>query len=89
MNTTMDMHMSVTPMNMTYSSVIKNYRNTINQRFPNEYASKTNNRRIQTTASCGGGRGGAGRVHQGHGGRGRGGEKGRVTVRINYEWEFN
>ena len=59
---TIDMQMSVTPMIMTYYYPIANYRNTVNQRFPNAYPVKRNNRRIQTTSSSGvrGGRGGLG-----------------------------
>ena len=74
MKMTIEMQMSATPMTMTYSSALANYKNTVNKRFPNESTVKSNNRRIQTTYSSGarGGRGGYG--HQGHGGRGgRGG----------------
>ena len=47
---------------------------------------KSNNRRIQTTDSCGGRGGRGGRFHKGLGGRGVHGGQGRVTLRINYDW---
>ena len=62
-------------MAMAYSSALENYRNTVDQRFPNEYNAKSNNRRIHTEYSFGGRVGRGGRVHQGRGGRGgRGGQ---------------
>ena len=50
MKTTIEIQMSITPITTTYSSVIVNYRNTVNQRFPNESSVKRDNRRIQITA---------------------------------------
>ena len=86
MKTTIEMHMSSTPMTTTYSSVLANYRNTFNQTFPNEYTVKRNNIRIQTKYYHGGRRGRGGRGHQGRGGRsGRGGQF-RGTVRRNDDW---
>ena len=83
MKTTIDMQMRATPIIMTYSSALANYRNTVNQRFPNEYTAKRNNIRIQMTHNSGdiGGRGGHG--HQCRGGRGGHGGKASATVRKN------
>ena len=80
MKTTIDMQMRATPIIMTYSSALANYRNTVNQRFPNESTVKRNNISIQTTYSRGGitERGGSG--HQGRGERGGCGVRGRGTV---------
>ena len=87
MKTTIEMQMSATPMTKTYSSALANYRNTVNQRFHNEYTVKRNNRRIQTTYSCGGRGGRGGRVYQGHGERGGRGGQGKGTVKINDDLE--
>ena len=46
MKKTIEMQMRVIPMTMTYSSALVNYRNTVNQIFPNKYAVKMNNRRV-------------------------------------------
>ena len=53
MKMTIEIQMSATPMTMNYSSALANYRNTVNQRFPNESTIKSNNRRIQTKYSRG------------------------------------
>ena len=81
MKTTIEMQMSVIPITMTYSSTLTNYRDTGNQRLPNESDAKINNRRIQTTASHGGRGVRGGHGHQGHSGRGGCGVHGRGTVR--------
>ena len=81
--TTIDTQMSVIPMTMTYSSVPANYRDTVNQRFPNEYYVKSNNRRIQTTCYCGGRGGRCGCGHQDRSGRGGRGGQYRGTGRKN------
>ena len=57
------------PMVMTYTSTLSKYRNTVNQRHPNDNNINKNRRRIQTLAGCGG-RGTGGKRGSGRGGRG-------------------
>ena len=87
MKTTIYIQISVIPMTMIYSSALASYKNKVNQIFPNESSVKSNNRRIQITASPVGigVRGGRGR--QSCGGWGGHGGCGRGTIRINYDLE--
>ena len=87
MKMTIDIQMSATPMTMAYSFALENYRNAVNQRFPNESTVKRNNIRIQTTYSHGGRGGRGGRGHQGRYGRGGHGGRGGGKVRKKYYWE--
>ena len=87
MKTTIEIHMSITPMTMTNSSALSNYRNTINQRLTNESTVKRDNRRIQTASSLGGIQVRGVRGHQGRGRRGGHGGLGRGTVGRNGDWE--
>ena len=77
MKTTIDMQMRATPIIMTYSSALANYRNTVNKISPNEYTVKSKNKIIQTTYYRGIRVVRGGRVHQGCGGRGGRGGQGR------------
>ena len=79
--------MSVIPITLTYSSALVNYSNIVNQILSNEYAVKSNNRRIKTTASRGGRVVRGSRGHQGPVGRGVRGGRGRGTASINNDWE--
>ena len=75
------MQMSMVPMNMTYAGALANYRNVVNQRFPQESITKETNGRIQSTGTCGRGGSGRGRGPQGQT-SGRGG-----SGRRNDDWD--
>ena len=79
--------MNIQPMVMTYTSALFNYRNTVNQRYPNANNTKTTCRKIQNLAGHGGkGRGGIRGCGRGkRGGRGRGSRN--PNARRNDEWQ--
>ena len=95
MKTNIEMQMNIIPMTMTFASAMANYRNTVNQRHPdNANTSNRRNRRIQNANRYTGGRGsrggsgGRGGRGQGRGNGGKGGKGGNNNKRArNDEWE--
>ena len=85
MKTHIKMQILMVPMNMSYAGALTNYRNVVNQRFPQGSIAKKTNQRIQSTGTCGRGGYGRGQGSQGwtggrsgHSGRGgRGNNRGR------------
>ena len=51
MKTHIEIQMSMVPMNMMYTGALANYRNVVNQRFPQGSIAKKTNRRVQTTGT--------------------------------------
>ena len=88
MKTHIEMQMSMVPMNITYAGALANYRNVVNQRFPQESIAKKTNRRIQSTGAHGRGGRGRGRGSQGRGGGRSGcGNRNNNRGRRNDNWE--
>ena len=88
MKTHIEMQMSMVPMNMTYAGALTNYRNVVNQRFPQGSIAKKTNRRVQATGTRGRGGRGRGRGSQGRtGGCGGRGGRGGTRGRRNDDWD--
>ena len=81
------MQINMQPMVIMYTSTLSYYRNTVNQRHPNDNNSNKTRRRIQTLVGCRGKRRGGriGSVRSGKGGVGRGSRN--PSARHNYEWQ--
>ena len=83
-----EMQMLMVPMIMTYAGALTNYRNVVNQRFPQGSIAKKTNRRIQSTGTRGRGGRSRGQGSQGWtGGRGGHGGCGNNRGRRNDDWD--
>ena len=85
-----EMQMAMIPVTVTYESALVNYRNVINQRFPQGSVAKKTNKRLQPSYTKGSGRGRQGRrgnygCNSNRGGSGGG--RGRGNSRRNDNWE--
>ena len=78
MKTNIQMEMNKVPRTITFQNALANYRNVVNEKFPQDQSAHTKKRRIQSTRSSHGGRGSGVRSHNGRGhNSGRGSQFGR------------
>lgn len=87
MKNNIEIQMNMVPTTMTYSTALKNYRNAVNLRYPDN-GSKRTSRQIQSASGRGRGGRGGGRDSQGRGGnRGGGRSRGGRGNKRNDAWE--